>query len=342
MVRRHRFALAPLLVAACLAAGVARAQATPAPLTLEQALALGPDASADVLTARNDLTAASRDEARVLADPSSLRVDRIAAQNATRAAHAHLGAVMAADRSEVAGAFFDALEAESALRLATLSLDIQTQTLAAQQARRDAGAATDLDVAKAQNDAQAARSAVLDAQTQRTLAIATLASLVGRQPDALEPVTDAPPLGGLDGYQEGLQDNAQRVAAANAVALAQARLDASDNDFTARSAIDSARDALASAELSQRDLERTLALTLRSAYARAQAAAATLANARATDATAAQDLATAKTRLDAGSIAPLTYRSSELSRRQAAQALESALHAYLRSVYALQQAVAGN
>ena len=342
MFRPTRSTLAPLLAAVTLAVGVVQAQATPTPMSLEQALALGPDASAEVLTAHNDLTAAKRDEARVLADPSSLRVDRIAAQNASRAAEAHLRASLAANRSDVASAYFDALEAESALQLADLGLDIQTQTLAAQQARRDAGAATDLDVAKAENDTQAARSKVLDAQTQRTLTMATLASLIGAQPDALESVTDSPTLDALDTYEQALQANAQRVSAANAVALAQARLDASNNDFTAQSAIDSARDTLASAQLSQQELERTLALTVRSAYARAQAAAATLANARASDATAAKDLATAKTRLDAGSIAPLTYRSGELSRQQAQQALESALHAYLSSIYALQQTVAGN
>ncbi len=312
------------------------------PLTLAHALELGPDASADVLGARSALAAAQRDEKRVASDPGSLRVDRLSASDAVTQAQADLDAALAANATAVAGAFFDALEADTAVSNANLDLDIQRQTLTAEQARRDAGASTDLDVAKAQNAVSAAHATAADAEAQRTLAFATLSSLLGTAVDALEPVQDTPDLGPVDSYLErARQANRQLVSARAAVALAQAKYDASNNDFTARSAIENAKDAVTDAQRTLQESQRTLELSVRNAYATAVAAQAAMANAGASDATAAKDLDAAKARLDAGAIAPLTYRSSELTRSNAAQGLESARHTYLLRRYQLDQAVVG-
>ncbi len=86
---------------------------------------------------------------------------------------------------------------------------------------------------------------------------------------------------------------------------------------------------------------RTLDLSVRGAYANAQAAVAALANATAADATAQDDLEAAKARLDAGVISPLAYRSGELTRRQAAQVLASARHAVILRLAELERTVLG-
>lgn len=312
------------------------------PLTLDVALALAPDASSTVLSARTRLAAAKRDEDRTVADPSSLRVDRISAHNAVDAAEGALAAAVAGNRVDVASAFFTALEADTSLQLAELTHDIASQTLAAQRARRDAGAATDLDVAKAENDERSGKSSIVEATNQRALAYAALAGLLGESVDRLAPSFDLPTLDTLDAYQQRAStENAQVISAADAVTLAQAKLDASDNDFTARADLESARQALSDATTNVSETKRTLQLNVASAFARAEAAAATVANASANDATAAQDLQTASTRLQAGSISQLAYRSSERTRAQAAQSLENARHAYANAVFSLEQTVVG-
>ena len=327
-----------------LLAVAAAAQEAPqaAALTLERALALGPDASASVLSNRAALASAQRDATRVASDPASLRVDRITAENARANAERALAAALTANRSNVASAFFDALEADTAVAVARLDASIQQQTLEAERARLQAGAATELDAAKARNAASAAEAALNDALTQRTLAWNTLASLIGTQVAAVTEPAELPALGAVDTYlQRAEQENAPLNAARNAQVLAQAQLEATDNDFSPRAEIQVARDAVQDAVRHVGEVERTLELSVRAAHANAEAAEASLDNTRAADVTAQRDLDAARARLDAGSISPLAFRNSELTRRQAAQALAAARHALILRIYTLDQVVAG-
>ncbi|MEJ2291977.1 MAG: TolC family protein [Deinococcales bacterium] len=333
-----------LTVFLLLLTGAVSAQIAPssAPLTLERALALGPEASATVLSARAALEAAQRTEARVAADPASLRVDRVSAETARADAERSLAAALAANRVSVAGAVFDALEADTAVDVATLDAAIREQTLQAERARLQAGAATDLDVAKAENAYRTAEATLTDATTQRTLAHNTLASLIGREVASVSPVVEVPALQDLDSYrQQADQTNAGLLAARGAERLAEAQLQAADNDFSSRSQIQDARDAHADAQRHVGEVARTLDLAVRGAHANAEAAAAAYRNAEAADTTAERDLAAARARLDAGSISPLAFRSSELTRAQAAQSLQSARHALILRIYTLEQVVAG-
>jgi len=332
-----------LAALALLLASAAPAQTTsPPPLTLARALALGPEASAAVLSSRSQLAAAQRDEARVKADPAALRVDRITAETARLNAERSLEAALAANRVTVANAFVAALEADTALAVAHLDASMQQQTLAAQRARLDAGAATDLDVAKARNVSASAQASVADATTQRTLAYTTLASLIGAPVTALNDRVTLPELGSLDDYlQRARRGNAALAAARGSQGLARAQLEAADNDFSSAAQIQDARDSVADAARQLAETERTLELSVRGAYANAMAARAAVQNASSTDAAAQQDLDAARAQLDAGSISPLAFRSSQLTREQAAQALAAARHALVVRIYTLEQAVAG-
>jgi outer membrane protein TolC len=335
--------LSAFLVAA-LVACVAAAQTAPSPesLTLEQALAVAPGASASVSAAQAALTSAERDDARVSSDPMSLRVDRITADNALTNAHRSLAAAFAGSTLDVASAYFAAMETDTALSIAELNADIQQRTLRAQQARKQAGAATDIDVAQAQNTYQQAQATLADARTQRVLAYNSLASLLGQDIGKLAPVTTTPTLHTLEHYLGSAdQTNAQLVAARGAVTLAQAQYDASNNDFSPKSAIQQAQDTLGDARRQVQETRRTLDLAVRSAHANAQAAIAALANARDADATAQANLESAKAQLDAGSISPLAYQNDQLTRQQAAQTLDSAQHAVILKIYTLAQVVAG-
>lgn len=334
--------IVPLLALLVLAIPAAAQGGGQAPLTLQQAWEAGPDASAAVLSARATLASDQRAQARVAADPESLRVDRIGADSAVANAQRDLDAALAANKADVAGAYFDAQEADTALAVAELDAAIQLQTLQAEQARQQAGAATDLDVAKAQNTYRQAQTSQTEARTQRTLAYNTLASLLGRPADSLAPVTEVPDLGELDAYRKRADTaNAQLVAARNTEVLARAQLQAIDNAFSSRSDIQQARDALADAERRVTEVGRTVELNVNAAYANARTAAAALTNAADADATAQKDLDTAKARLDAGSISPLAYRNSQLTRRQAAQSLESARHAAILRLLELDKTVLG-
>lgn len=334
-----------LALAMLLVASPAWSQAAPAgqaALTLQQAWAAGPDVNAAVLAARAALASAQRNQTRVAADPQSLRVDRVSADNDVVNAKHELDAALATAKANVAAAYVDALEADAALAVAELDASIQAQTLRAEEARQNAGAATDLDVTKARNASRQAQAAWTDARTQRSLAYGNLASLVGRQVKALATITDVPALAELDAYLQRAGDaNAQLVAARNAEVLARAQLAAVDNDFSPRSTIQQAQDALADATRHIHEVERTLELGVRGAYASAEAAEAAWGNAKAADATAQKDLDADKARLDAGAISPLAYRSTELARQQAAQALASARHAVLLRIVELDRTVLG-
>ena len=143
-----------------------------------------------MLSARADLEAAKRDLARVQADPLALRLDLLKAEQSLAAAQGKLTSTDVATQIDVAEAFTAALETDAALQMAHKQEDIASQTLTAQQLRLQAGAATQLDVDKANNDHQAALRDLADAEASKNLAYTQLSSLLGRGVTNLESISE--------------------------------------------------------------------------------------------------------------------------------------------------------
>jgi outer membrane protein TolC len=321
--------LAPLSAAA--------AQELPAPLDLEAAAARAVETAADVRTAELDLAAAERELARVEADPTTLRVPRLNAQHAVAAAQDDLRNARAVARDAAADAFEGVLEAEDTAAIAEAALAIARTEAEAARIRLEAGAATRSDVDRADDAVRSAERDLRDARQALELARDRLASrLAVAEVPALAETDAEPQVPGLEATVARLDENAALRAARRSVTVAEARLEAVDVAFTVpRSEIESARDALETAEVRAGDLEDSLRLAVRQAHNAVLAAEGRWASAREQVATAEEDLRVATVRFEAGSIAEVTLERARLDllRRQAdARVARHGLRDALRSL----------
>jgi outer membrane protein, heavy metal efflux system len=319
------------------------AQDAPPALTLEQALTLAPNVDADVISGKTDLASAQRDLDRVTNDPLSLRLEKLQAEQKVASEQDSLGTALLSNRLDVTDKYFAALEADETLANAQKQQQIATATLEAQQIRFEAGAITQIDLSNAQNDSVEAERAVRDAQNTRNLAYSQLGSVIGQSVTSLTPYeAEAPQLAALEQIQTEANDkNTQLKSLQRNVELARTQLEITDNAFSSRSQIDSAKDSLANAELTLSDYQNSIGLTIESSYNSVLAAQASYDNALEASRTSADDLAAQKTRLDAGSISPIAYQQSELSHAQNEAALDKAKHQLFLAHIRLEQAVLG-
>lgn len=338
MIRSIVFLIFPIL-----ALGSALAQdASDTTLTLEAALELAPTASADALDASRALADAERALARLRADPQALGLDVFAAEQEVAAELEGVTTENAAAALEAATAFTELLEAQNALDENVVTLDVAQVTLEATRARRDAGAATDLDVAEAANDVAAAEREVGDAQATRDLALATLRGQLLIDATALTPIDDAdlPEVPTLEAALTAIPERNTRLAAAQrTVEAARRQLAAVDNAASAQADIDAARDTLTSAEADVEALLDSLELTIQQSYASVAAAQNRLASAAESYDASATSLEGQRARLQAGSIAPLAFRQAELSHLGSASSLAAARHALLLAILRLEGAI---
>lgn len=340
----RRLAVVVLFGSALAAVSVATAQ-DQAPLDRSAAETAAVAASSDVRTAELDVEAARRDLARVEVDPTTLRVARLNAQHAVEAAEDALRNARAAARDAGADAFESALQARDAVAIATTALGIARTEAEAVRIRLEAGAATESDVARADDAARAAERDVADAERSYALALDRLALRMGRTAivaPLAEPDGDTA-VPALDDVLARVGENAAVRSARRGVALAEARLAAVDVDFTsARADVEAAEDALATARLQADDLESSLTLSLRQAYNAVLAADARRQSAQEGLATADEDVDVAVVRFEAGAIAQVTLERVQLERMRRRADLHSADMALADALRALDAAVLGS
>ena len=310
-------------------------------LTLAEVLRVAPANDPDVLGAEADVAAAQRELTRLQADPLALRVPTLQAEQTLENAQAALEAARLTSRTEVTSAYFDALSAERTLEVAGQDLTIQQATVQATQIRLDAGAATDLELLQAQNALAAAQRSQRNAEQTRALAESELASLVGQDATQLVQISLTPPavptLAISLGQAEA--DNSSVQAASTTVTVAEAQLAAVNNAFSAQTDIDAAQDALTSAQSDLETARRSLELDVRGAHNALSSAERSFKSAKA-DLSASQDELTAqKARLDAGSLAPISFRAAQLSHTQTEAAMYSALYDFRLAALGLEQTV---
>ena len=324
------------------ATGGAQGAAT---LTLAEAVDAGLSVDADVVSAQADLAAAERDQARTEADPLSLRLPRVRAAQGVVAAQDALEASRLAAQNAVANAYYAALEADTTLELAQQQQAIAETTLQAQQIRLQAGAATQLDVDRAQNALSSAQRNTADAQQARNLAYSDLASQIGGSAEGLvlQPDQDAAPeVPTLDSVLARLDDNAQLRAASQAVDLAQVSLEAVDNAFSPQADIETARDTLSNATTRLQEARRSLELAVQSSYNAVVAAQSRLESAQADLATSEATLEAQEVRFQAGSISRVDIEQARLDQANTVASAAVARHNLAKALLQLQQTVQGS
>ncbi|MFO7543873.1 MAG: TolC family protein [Trueperaceae bacterium] len=333
------FALVFGLVFAPVFAPAFAQEAAPAPvptLPFEEALDRAAEANASVRAARLDLATAERDLERVRADPTTLRIARLQAEQSHQRAVAALAAATESARDAAATAYENALQADDRVAIAEAALAIAASLHDAARIRFEAGAATRLDLERAANDVQAAARDLDDARQTRDLAYQRLASQVGdaEAPIALTPAPPPGPVPDLDQVRTWAEENRTVLAAAHQLALAEAQLTAIDVPLTTpRADIEAARDRVDTARLQLDEQRRVLDLELQQARNAAVAAAARLQSADEAVVTAEEDVRVQRLRFEAGTVAQLTLAQSELqaSRQRAARTTaEHTLAASLR------------
>jgi len=331
--------LVPVLV---MIAPTGVAQPPPPVTTLEGAF-LKRVADDEVSAARVELAAAELAAARVTADPFALRLPRVQAEHALTDARAALDSAHFAAQLETQDAYFEALEAADAVRLAERERDLAQTTLGATEIRFEAGAAMAVDVDRARNEVGAA-TRILDAErTRQLLAAGQLAARLGIGIDTLvlQELTVNTVVPTLDDVLERSKNNHELRVAVQALEEARIYLEGVDNAFSARAELEGAQAAFQAARTGLAELRRSVALSVRSAHLTALAFGDALRAAEEGYTTERAALEVQRARFDAGSISQLELAQAKLDAATSAAQVKRARHELARSVAALEGVVRG-
>ena len=326
-----------------MAFSTAFAQPPPPVTTLGRAVTKGIDLDADVIAARTALATAERAAARATADPFALRLPKVQAEHGLEDARNNLSNARLAARDETQAAYFEALAATDAVRLAERELALTQTTLEATQIRFDAGAVTIVEVDRARNDSRTATRTLNAARTRRTLAQGQLAGRLGVSAASLalqEPKLDStlPELGTLLSH---LETNSELIAAKHTRQEAQIYLEGVDNAFSAQVELESARAAYSGAQSGVTQLRRSLEQSVRAAYTTAEALRDALRAAQEGEATEQTALKVQQARFAAGSTSRVELLQAEIDAAKSAALVCTARYDLARAVLALEETVQG-
>ena len=312
-------------------------------LTLNQALTESTDLDAEVIAAKTALATAERAAARATADPFALRLPRIQANHGLEDARNNLSNARLAARAETQTAYFEALAATDAVRLAERELALTQTTLEATQIRFEAGAVTIVEVDRARNDNRTATRTLNAARTRRTLALGQLAGRLGVSAASLalrEPKLDLalPELGPL---LSRLETNSELITAKHTRKEAHIYLEGVDNAFSAQVELESARAAYSVAQSGVTQLRRSLEQSVRAAYTTAEALRDALGAAQESNTTERKALEVQQARFDAGSASQVELLQAEIDAARSAALVRTVRYDWARAVLALQETVQG-
>ncbi|WP_114313535.1 TolC family protein [Thermus caldifontis] len=287
----------------------------------------------------------SRESARVElgaleADPSTLIQPLTQARQALALAELQVQAGRLSLLQSLLAAYTNLLEAQENEKVLEANRALAARNLAVVRARRQAGNATDLDVAKAEAALRSAELAWKNAQGQRPALVKALEAVLGLalpQEPRLSPLPEPKPLGvGLDSLKEGLANRLlSLLQARQAVELAELQVSLADNDYTPRLTLEKARSSLETARRNQGNTLAQALSALESAYAQAQAAWGQVLTAREALANQEKTLGVARRSFQAGTISLLQLEQEEVGHLQAQHSLLQAQNAYWRALAAL-------
>lgn len=311
-------------------------------LSFEQILELAERNSASVATANTNYASASRDLSRTQADPLALRIPIMQAEQALQRAQSSLETSKLSARNTAAGAFASAKEADTSLRLSHMNLAISQTTLDATNIRLQAGAATKLELEKAQNGLASALNQLSNAEQNRSLAYDNLRSLIAVAGGfVLSDNVATAEVPSIENVLAGLGQNSQIMNSQHSLSLAEAQLAAVDNAFTARKDIEAAKDQVNNARTGLVETQRSLEINMKQSHNAVLAAQGREQTARANLGTAQSDFNAQNLRFNSGSISPLQLAQSELSLANSQSQLEAAQHALASSLRQLNLAIFG-
>ena len=292
----------------------------------------------EVVNAQLTLDDAETSLDRTEADPLALRLERAQAQQRSDLSAAQLRQARYQAIADVAAAYTGLLEAQAQRDLASAAREVRTQVVDITKIRVERGSATALDLQEAQNDLQDAEKNLRAAEQGVDLAKTNLEGLLGQEVDAVEPISEEvlAALPSLETVLLNLRQNPQLVQVGQGVELAEIGLDLLDPSYASRAQLDNARLQLSQTEESAKEARRGLELQARSLYNNARTALQTYRNAAAALESATERETLEQQRLDAGLIADITFKQTQLATFNAFIATLQAKHAYLNALLELQ------
>jgi outer membrane protein TolC len=326
----------PLVILALISLGsLALAQA----LTLEEALARA-EARTAVVNAQLELIEAENALARTLADPLALRPERLQAEQRLALGRVDYEQARYDAQLEIAQTYTQVLQAEWQITLAEKAREVSEQALEVARIRFERGSAIELEVGDAVIALEEAENNLRAAREGLALARTNLQGLLGLEIDALAPIFDleALSLPPLTEVLSGLARHPQLLETAQGHELAALNVELLDPAYAPRVEIAAAELQLEQAESFALEVQRGLELQARGLYNQVETAAQTWAIEEEALANAEVRLALERQRLEAGLIAEISYRQSELNAMQAELAALQAEHGYLLALLELQAA----
>jgi outer membrane protein, heavy metal efflux system len=329
------FLLSPLLPYLVFIVSFSFAQDTQ--LTLPDALATSNNRSA-VVTAQLALNDATVALSRTQADPLALKLEQTQAQQKVALSQAQLDEAKYKAIQDITSGYTQLLEAQAALNLSTFARDLSNQNLQITQIRRDKGSATELEVQEAQNALEDAENNLASSEQGVALAKTNLEGLVGMPVLTLAPIPAEflAPLPSLESVLANLDKLPSLLQVNQGIELAQLGVDLLDPSYASKSQMDTAQLQLETAQTSSSEVRRGLELQARTLYNQARTASETLNIRQAALSNALERETLEKQRLDAGLIADIQYKQTQLATKQAELAALQAKHAYLNALLALQ------
>ncbi|MFC6592699.1 TolC family protein [Deinococcus lacus] len=297
--------------------------ASPAYAVYSTAALSGPALSraVSVQLAASELEQARAGLTRVQGDPLALRPDLMAAQARLQQAEAsqrltglQVRAALAAELATLSGAEYD-------LRLAQARSELAALNLQAAQVRRNAGAATALDLENAQTEATNAAAAVTQAKEALAAAQAAVKARAGTLPAAAKTLSFPQPK--LETLRSGLAQHPRLLRAQAEAEKAELDLTIKSTDLSAPVEVQAARDALLGARKNVEDTQLDLTAKLNEAWQTYSAARSTVQSRQRSAAGAAEQARVQESRFSAG----LVSRAELLKARTAALEAEAQLDA---------------
>ena len=292
----------------------------------------------DVVNARLNAADAESALTRAKADPLGLRLERTQAEQRLALSAAQLRQARYQALADIAAGYTGLLEAQAQFALAEAGRDVSAQTVDITRIRLNNGSATALDVQDAENDLQTAETNLSTAEQGLALARTSLESLIGQEVSAAAPLGDEllTDLPGLDEVLGTLETHPSLLQATQGAEIAAISADILDPSYASRAQIDAAALQREQAEEAAKEAGRGLRLRARSLYNAADSAARSYRATLDTLASAQEREALQAQRLEAGLIADISFRQTQLGTYQAALSTLSAKNAYLNALLELQ------
>ena len=306
-------------------------------LPLDEALQAADDLT-DVVNAKLNLADAETALRRTEADPLALRLEKAQAEQRISLIDAQLRQARYQALADIASAYTRMLEAQLQQAFAQTASDVRSQVVDITRIRFERGSATALDVQDAQNDAQDARTNLASATQGVALARSNLESLIGKEVDSTMFIPDdfLAPLPSLETVLFSLEGSPNLLQVSQGIELSEIGLDLLDPSYASAAQIDNAELQLEQSQESAREAKRGLGIQARSLYNTAATAAQTYRNSQSVFASAQEREALEKQRLDAGLIADINFKQTQLATFQAFLGMIQAKNAYLNALFNLQ------